>query len=73
MRQYLGLAIGLVVGVVGAVLFMQSLPPEEGSVAEQLEETDMELRKARRKLAALGADNADGRPRRTVRASCTWT
>ena len=67
MRQYLGLAIGLVVGVVGAVLFMQSLPPEEGSVAEQLEETDMELRKARRKLAALGADNSDGRPRRTVR------
>lgn len=55
MRQYLGLVIGLVVGVVGAVLFRQSLPPEEGSVRDKLEETERVLRIQQMELAKYEA------------------
>lgn len=51
MRQYLGLVIGLVVGVVGAVLFRQSMPPEEGSAEAKLEEAQRVLRVTRMELA----------------------
>lgn len=65
MKQYLGLFVGLVVGVVGALLFRESLPPEEGSVEERLEITELELDKARRRLLVY---EPDGRRRgqRTV-------
>ena len=67
MRQFLGLVIGLVVGVVGAVLFQQSLPPEEGSVEEQLEKSEFALQKARRRLMALEGEGRTGRTGRTVK------
>lgn len=66
MRQYLGLVIGLLVGIVGAILFQQSMPPEEGSVEEKLEEAQMEIRRNERELALYRT--ADGpRDKRTVR------
>ncbi|MGB0774570.1 MAG: hypothetical protein ACPG32_06950 [Akkermansiaceae bacterium] len=43
MRQLLGLIIGIVVGTAGAVLFMQSQPPEEGSDDEKLMLLEKEL------------------------------
>lgn len=67
MRQYLGLVIGLLVGIAGAILFQQSLPPEEGSVEERLEVTEMELQKAQRRLMAFEADGRGSRKGRTVR------
>jgi hypothetical protein len=67
MRQFLGLGVGLVIGVLGAILFQQSLPPEDGSTSEKLEETTVELRKAERTIAALKADGKRDGSRRTVR------
>ena len=37
LKQIVGLVLGLVVGAFGGVLFSKSLPPEEGSVGEELE------------------------------------
>jgi hypothetical protein len=66
MRQYLGLAIGLIVGGIGAFMFSQSLPPEEGSTEERLEKTAHELDKAQLEIAALRAEGKTGRPGRTT-------
>jgi hypothetical protein len=55
MRQYLGLVIGLVVGIAGAILFQQSMPPPEGSVEEELEKTEQVLRVTRMELAKYQA------------------
>ena len=66
MRQYLGLVIGLVVGVVGAVLFRQSMPPEEGSVEAQLEEAEQVLRVTMMELARYEQRYGSSNPR-TVR------
>ncbi|MGI9242803.1 MAG: hypothetical protein ACR2RV_18545 [Verrucomicrobiales bacterium] len=67
MRQFLGLAIGLIIGVVGAILFSKSLPPQEGSVDERLEVSEHELQKAKMQIAALRAEGKTGRPSRTTR------
>lgn len=66
MKQYIGLVVGLVVGAMGAILFGQSLAPEEGSVEERLEVAEMELDKARRRLLVYEPDGR-GRGSRTVR------
>ncbi|MFP6885055.1 MAG: hypothetical protein VCA40_11520 [Roseibacillus sp.] len=66
MRQYLGLVIGLVVGVVGAILFQQSMPPEEGSTEEKVEKLQGELRVTRMKLSRYEANYGPG-SKRTVR------
>ena len=66
MRQYLGLVIGLVIGMAGAILFQQSLPPEEGSVEERLEEAEVELRRNERELSQYRAQAGPGN-KRTVR------
>ena len=57
MKLVLGLVVGLAVGVVGGLLFQQSLPPEEGSVAEKLELATRDLAKANQRVAALEAES----------------
>ena len=57
MKLLLGLVVGLAVGVVGGLLFQQSLPPEEGSVAEKLELATRDLAKANQRVAALEAES----------------
>lgn len=66
MRQYLGALVGLIVGGIGAFMFSQSLPPEEGSTEEQLEKTSHELERAQLEIAALRAEGKTGRPGRTT-------
>ncbi len=56
MRQWIGLVIGLVVGIAGATLYSQSLPPEEGSLEEKIEEGRIALEKAEKRIATLEAE-----------------
>ncbi len=67
MKQFAGLILGLAVGIVGAVLFMQSLPPEEGSEEEENQRLLIELEKAARRVDALESEGKTGKPRRTLR------
>lgn len=68
LRQILTLIAGLAVGAVGAVLFLQSMPPEEGSAEERLEKMEVELKRANNRVTALEAGDPTGRrkPGRTV-------
>lgn len=63
MRSLIALAIGLVVGVVGGILFFQSLPPQEGTAEERVGKLEVELKRANNQLAALQGGNSDGRRR----------
>ena len=69
MRPYLFLAIGLLVGGAGAILFLQSMPPKEGSAEERATKLEVELKTAQNRVAALeGADpRGRKRPGRTVK------
>ena len=55
MRAPVFVLIGLVVGIAGAVLFQQSLPPEPGSLEARLADLDRELNRTRIELAAAQA------------------
>jgi len=63
LRPLLGLAVGLVLGGVGAVLFVQSMPPAEGSPEQQVARMEVELKAARNRIAALEAADPRGRHR----------
>ncbi|MEO5913923.1 MAG: hypothetical protein ABIS50_06795 [Luteolibacter sp.] len=67
-RQILTLVIGLAVGVAGAVLFLQSMPPKEGSAEEQVLKLEAKLKSANNRLTALEAADPHGRrkPGRTL-------
>lgn len=67
-RTSIPLVIGLLVGAVGAVLFMGSMPGKEGSPEERAAKLEVELKKARNQLAALEADPRSRRdkPGRTL-------
>lgn len=69
MRPYLFLAIGLLVGGAGAILFSQSMPPKEGSAEERALKLEAELKTAKNRVAALeGADpHGRKRPGRTLK------
>jgi len=69
MRSIIPLAIGLAVGIAGAVLVSQSMPPKEGSAEERATKLEAELKTAQNRVAALeGADPRDRkRPGRTVK------
>lgn len=69
MRPYLFLAIGLLVGGAGAILFSQSMPPKEGSAEERTLKLEAELKTAKNRVAALeGADpHGRKRPGRTLK------
>ena len=63
MRPILFLAVGLLVGVAGAVLFVQSMPPKEGSAEERAAKLEVELKSANNRVAALEAADPHGRRR----------
>jgi hypothetical protein len=68
-RPALTLITGLAIGVAGAVLFIQSMPPREGSAAERVEKLELDLKRARNQLASLEGADPDRRqsPKRTFR------
>lgn len=61
MRPYLGILVGLGVGIAGTFLFMQSLPPEEGSTEERAEIAEEALRKAQARVAEFQAETGTTR------------
>ena len=69
LRPALTLCIGLAVGVAGAILFMQSLPPKEGSTEEKFQKLEVDLKRANNQLAAHEAADPHGRrrPGRTLK------
>lgn len=67
-RSLAPLAIGLLVGAVGAVMFRDSLVGAEGSPEEQVAQLQVELKKANRRIATLEAD-----PRNRDRSGRTLT
>ena len=69
MRPLIALIVGLAVGVAGAILFAQSMPPKEGSAEERVDRLEAELKRANNRVAALeGSDPSDHkRPGRTIK------
>ncbi|MDP9290802.1 MAG: hypothetical protein M3O82_00400, partial [Verrucomicrobiota bacterium] len=64
LRSLIPLVVGLAVGGVGAILFLQSMPGAEGSPEERANKLEMELKGARNRIVALEAANsAAGAPR----------
>lgn len=61
-RSLIPLVIGLVVGGVGATLFLESMPGSEGSPQERADKLEIELKKAQNLIAA--ASGAPARNRR---------
>ena len=61
-RSLLPLAIGLIVGGVGATMFIQSMPGAAGSPEERANKLEIELKKAQDRIAVLDAKDS---PRRT--------
>ena len=61
-RSLLPLAIGLIVGGVGATMFIQSMPGAAGSPEERANKLELELKKAQDRIAVLDAKDS---PRRT--------
>lgn len=68
MRSIIPLVIGLLVGVAGAILFSQSMPPKEGSAEERADKLEVELKRANNRVAALegGDPNKRSRPGQNV-------
>lgn len=52
-RQLIGPGVGAALGVAGAVLYMQSLPPQEGSLRERAEQSEFALKSAERRISEL--------------------
>ncbi len=58
-RSLIPLSIGLAVGVAGAILFMDSLPGGAGSPEERAQKLELELKRARNRVAALEAEASE--------------
>lgn len=68
MRPLIPLVTGLIVGVAGAILFLQSMPPKEGSAEERADKLEVELKRANNRVAALeGGDPNRRRPGQTTK------
>ncbi len=69
MRPLIALIVGLAVGITGAILFVQSMPPKEGSAEEQVDRLEAELKRANNRVAALEGSDPSGhkRPGRTIK------
>lgn len=67
-RQILALVIGFGIGIAGAVLFLNTMPPKEGSAEEQVLHLEADLKKANNRLMAFEAADPHGRrkPGRTL-------
>ncbi len=63
MRPIIPLVIGLAIGIAGAILFLQSMPPKEGSAEERVDKLEVELKKANNRVAALEGADPQGRRR----------
>ncbi|NJM38692.1 MAG: hypothetical protein HC845_12960 [Akkermansiaceae bacterium] len=61
MRHYIFLAAGLAIGAVGSMLFVQSMPPEEGSAEERVIKLEAELKKASNRAMALSGNTKSRR------------
>lgn len=55
MRSILGILIGVIVGAIGAVLFMQSLPAKKGSLQARADKAEFEWAKAEQEMQTLRA------------------
>ncbi|MHA3775660.1 hypothetical protein ACXR0O_29450 [Verrucomicrobiota bacterium sgz303538] len=57
-RSLVPLVIGIAVGGVGAVMFLQSMPGSEGSAEERANKLEVELKRAQNRIAALEAEDS---------------
>jgi hypothetical protein len=55
-RSLIPLVLGLVIGGLGATLFLQSMPGAEGSAEERAAKLEAELKRSHNRIAALEAD-----------------
>lgn len=60
-RSLIPLAVGLAVGIVGAILFLQSMPGGEGSPGERANKLEIELKRAQNRMAALETASSSAR------------
>lgn len=60
-RSAIPLVTGLAIGVAGAILFIQSMPPPKGSAQEKLDELGAQLKTANTRIATLEASDPRGR------------
>jgi hypothetical protein len=69
LRSVLPLAAGLAIGATGAILFLQSMPPPEGSAEERIGKLEAQLKSSQNRVAALEALDPQGtkRPGRTLK------
>lgn len=64
LRSLAPLLVGLTVGVVGAILFQQSMPKPAGSPEEQVAHLEVQLNKARNQIRSLEAADPQGMRRK---------
>ncbi|RYD23441.1 MAG: hypothetical protein EOP88_04170 [Verrucomicrobiaceae bacterium] len=69
LRSVIPLVAGLAIGATGAVLFIQSMPPPEGSAEERIGKLEAQLKTANNRVTTLEAADPTGRnrPGRTVK------
>lgn len=63
LRSVIPLAAGLAIGATGAILFIQSMPPPEGSAEERIGKLEEQLKKSENRVAALEASDPHGTKR----------
>ena len=69
MRQIVRPLVGLGFGIAGTFLFLQSLPPDEGSVEDRAEEAELALARAQTRIKELEAITGEDRKRATADAA----
>lgn len=69
LRSVIPLVAGLAIGATGSVLFLQSMPPPEGSPEERIGKLEADLKSAHNRVATLEAADPHGRnrPGRTMK------
>lgn len=63
MRNVILIALGLLIGGIGAVLYLESMPPAVGSAEERALKLEVELKRVRNQLTSLEAELPGGRRR----------